>query len=65
MDKQDTRKKRATKADANNGIHGGKYEHVQRVAVNTHQNFYGDIWRAVVASGSEGLKIPLGFYRRH
>ena len=49
----------AKNADANNGIHLGKYAHIQRVAIPIRRDGHGDIWRAIVASGSKGLVIPL------
>ena len=49
----------AKNADSNNGIHLGKYAQTQRVAIPIHHNSHGDIWRAIVASGSKGLVIPL------
>ena len=54
---------RAKNADLNNGIHSTKnIKRAERVPVLVHQNRYADIWRAIVASGSKGLVIPLWWF---
>ena len=47
------------KNELHDGIHSKRSIHPRPSSANTSRTLYGDVWRAIVASGDKGLVIPL------